>query len=59
MKTFIAFLAAVPELLRLVRNIEKRIEAAKTEKKVKEDLEAINEAFETKDANKLNDIFNS
>jgi hypothetical protein len=59
MKTFVAFLAALPELVRLVKNIERRIEAAETERKIKEDLEAINEAFEKEDPEKLKQIFNS
>jgi len=59
MKTFIAFLTVLPELIRLIKNIEKRIQATETDKKVKEDIKAINEAFEQKDSAKLNRIFDS
>jgi len=58
MKTLWAFMTALPELIRLIKNIERRVAKVKEDKKVNEDLKAINEAFETKDAAKLNDIFN-
>lgn len=59
MKIIYAFLVALPELLRLIKNLQKRIDEAKTDKKVKEDLTKINKAFEDNDEKALNDIFNS
>ena len=59
MKTLAALIVSLPEILRLIKQIEKIIKEHKTEKKVKDDLKKINEAFEKKDAKLLNDIFNS
>ncbi len=53
----LAFLAALPELLRLIDNIQKQIEADKTDRRVKEDLQKINQAFKDKDAEALKRIF--
>ena len=54
-----SLIVALPELIKLVKNIEKQIEAKKTDEKVKDDLKKINEAFEKKDAEALNKLFNS
>lgn len=52
-------LANLPELLRLVRNIQDNLEEVETERKVKDDIQKLNEAFEAKDEKAFRDIFNS
>lgn len=59
MRTFFALLIALPEIWKLIQRIEKQIDGAKIERKVKEDFKVINEAFEKQDSNKLNKLFNS
>lgn len=59
MKTLIAFIAALPEIIRLVNKVQKEIERQQTNRKVADDIKAINDAFEARDAEKLNEIFNS
>lgn len=54
-----SLIIALPELIKLIKNIEKQIEEKNTDEKVKDDLKKINEAFEKKDAKALNDLFNS
>lgn len=59
MKTLIAFIAALPEIIRLVKKVQTEIERQQTNRKVADDIKAINDAFEARDAQKLNEIFNS
>lgn len=54
-----AFLFALPELVRLVHNIQNMQDEAAVAAKVKADLKGINDAFEKKDAEALARIFNS
>lgn len=54
-----ALIAALPELLRLLRTVQKKIDEAETNRKVTDDLKAINEAFKSNDPDKLNHIFNN
>jgi hypothetical protein len=49
----------LPQILRLVELLEQAEREAKTQRKVAEDLEKINQAFEAKDASKLKELFNS
>lgn len=49
----------LPQILRLVELLEQAEREAKTQRKVAEDLEKINQAFEAKDAQKLKELFNS
>ncbi len=48
---------AMPELIRLIRNIQDYQAQDALDAKVKKDLGAINDAFERKDADALNAIF--
>lgn len=58
LSTLWALLTSLPEIIRLVRAIELALKEAEVDRKVKDDVKAIHEAFTTKDAKKLNDIFN-
>ncbi len=59
LKTFFAVLTSLPDILKLVRAIQKAIDEAETERKVSTDLQKIHEAFTTNDPTKLNDLFRS
>lgn len=59
MATFWAFLRALPELIELVRKIQAAQEEAATKRHVAEDVKTIHEAFDAKDASKLNALFRS
>lgn len=58
-KALTELFAALPEIVKLIQQIQKQIAADGVERKVKDDLRAINKAFEEKDARALSDIFNS
>jgi hypothetical protein len=49
----------LPQILRLIELLEQAEREAKTQRKIAEDLEKINQAFEAKDAQKLKELFNS
>jgi hypothetical protein len=55
---FLSLLKYIPDLIALVKAIRKAIDEAETDRKVKDDLKAITEAFNAKDSNYLNHIFN-
>ena len=59
MKLIAALILAFPEIIKLIRNIQQRIDAANLEHHVKEDIRAINKAFEQNDPAALKSIFNS
>lgn len=59
MSFLIAFFTALPELVRLVKTMQRQIEEANTKRKVKEDVKAINEAFKKKDPDSLKRIFDT
>lgn len=49
----------LPEILALVKSIQKAIDQAQTDRKVKDDLQSIKKAFDSKDLSALDHIFNS
>jgi hypothetical protein len=49
----------LPSIIRLLENMQKRIDKNEEDKKVAHDLDAINKAFEANDAEALRKIFNS
>lgn len=57
-KGLVALIAALPEILRLVRNLQARIDEAEAERKLKDDIKKINDAFQDNDAEALNEVFN-
>lgn len=59
MKLLATLLLNLPAILRLLENMQKRIDEAEAERKVANDLEEINKAFEAKDPEALKRIFNS
>ncbi|MFN9975757.1 MAG: hypothetical protein ACK58T_38270 [Phycisphaerae bacterium] len=57
-KLFIAILGALPEILKLLKELSKDYEKPEVKEKLKADIEAINKAFKEKDEKLLNNIFN-
>lgn len=56
-KGFFALIKVLPQILRLLETIERRNKERAVDRKVKEDIEAMNKAFEENDAEALNNIF--
>jgi hypothetical protein len=50
LKGLIAFLSALPDIIRFITKLQKDYQ-------IKQDIKAINKAFEEKNAEALNDIF--
>lgn len=66
LKLMSAFIVAIPELIKLIKNIQAHIDEVNKKKKkedlersLQEDIKKINEAFKNKDINLLNDVFNN
>lgn len=51
-------IALLPELIKLLQAMQTAINQAETDRKVKDDIRLVAEAFKTKDSTKLNQIFN-
>ena len=58
-KALLALIAALPEILKLIKNIQDQIDRSLENKKVKDELKKLNEAFENEDADSLRELFNS
>lgn len=57
MWTFAKFVACLPELIQIFKTLQKLIMQAEANRKVKDDLQAINDAFASGDKSKLDHIF--
>lgn len=55
--SLLALLRYLPYLIELVNALKNRIDQDKLDRKVSEDIQAITEALNEKDVNKLNHIF--
>ncbi len=55
----IAFLGALPALIKLFQVLQQRLDEEGIDRHVKEDVQTIHEAFDAKDPQKLNDLFNA
>lgn len=55
---WIKLIALLPELIRLLQAMQTAISEAETDRKIKDDIRSVAEAFKTKDSSKLNHIFN-
>jgi len=55
----LALIQYIPELLGLIKAIQNRIDEAKSDRKITDDLKSIKAAFDAKDPNLLNHIFNT
>lgn len=52
-------LSNLPEIMRIIRLLEKRQQEKATDAKIKEDFKTIGDAFDKNDADALNRLFNS
>lgn len=59
LKILWAFLTCLPEIIRMLREIQAQVEEAQTQAKVKESVKEITSAFKEKDADRLRKLFNS
>lgn len=59
MKTLIALLSAIPEILALIKTIQARAHEIEVNNTVKENMKALDQAFKDKDADAIRKIFNS
>lgn len=59
LKALGALLLALPELIKLIENLQREASKIETDRKVKDDLKIINHAFENNDAEALRILFNS
>ena len=59
LKAILNFVKMLPEILKLLKVIDKNVYKAKEKKMTKEDIKKINKAFEENDEQALKDIFNS
>jgi len=57
--SILALLAALPELLKLLAELQRQSQERADAAKLKEDIKVIHEAFKEKDAEKLNNLFKS
>lgn len=58
-RIIIDFLSILPELIKLIKNLQKRADDLEKKRLIKEDIKKINKAFEDNDNEALNTIFNS
>lgn len=58
-KNLWALLVALPDILKLIENLQKAAQEIETDRKVKQDIQIINQAFENNDAEALRILFNS
>lgn len=56
---WLSYLTYIPDLIELVKSIQKQIDEAQTKRKVGDDIKSIKKAFDEKDASALNHIFNN
>lgn len=59
LKGLLLLIRALPEILKLIENIQKRIDDQQLETKIHEDIKKINSAFENQDEKALQDLFNN
>lgn len=52
------FLSAIPDLIKLLQEIDKARIAAETDRKVTDDLKTLHQAFANKDAQAVTKLFN-
>ncbi len=55
----LAILKALPEILALIKEIQKLIDAGQTQLTVNQHVQQVTEAFKDKDASKLDALFNT
>lgn len=59
LSAIVSLIRALPEILKLIETIDKRIKEQKLDNKINEDILKIQKAFEDKDETALRNLFNS
>ena len=59
LSAIVSLIRALPEILKLIETIDKRIKEQKLDNKIHEDIIKIQKAFEDKDEAALRNLFNS
>ncbi|MDH4163341.1 MAG: hypothetical protein OEW15_11730 [Nitrospirota bacterium] len=57
MKLILLFLTSLPDLIKLLQIIDKTIQKGETDRKVKDDLKVLHQAFADKDGAKVTALF--
>lgn len=57
MTLLIAFIKALPEIIQLLKFLQAKIEQAETDRKVRDDIKSIHQAFAAGDPEKLKHLF--
>ena len=57
-KIILALLAALPEIIKLIKMIQDSIDEQAEDKKVKDELAKLNKAYKDKDAEAFRNVFN-
>ncbi len=57
--SWLSLIQYIPDLIKLIEAIKKRIDEVETDRKVKDDLQSIKKAFDENDISHLNAVFNS
>ncbi len=58
LQAFIALLSSLPTILKLIQTLQAQIKQEQINGTVKDNVKMVHEAFVSKDASKLNDVFN-
>ena len=58
LSTFLLLIQSLPDIIKLLGVLDKAAKEAETDRKVKDDVKKIHEAFSAKDPAMLNHIFN-
>lgn len=58
-QAIIGLLSALPEILRLIRDLQEAKAKEESDAKLKDDIQKIRQAFKERDEKALNDAFNS
>jgi uncharacterized protein Yka (UPF0111/DUF47 family) len=59
MSAFMTLLKALPEILQLIKALQKAADQAEADRKVKDDIKTIHQAFDANDPELLRRLFNS
>lgn len=59
LKALSILISALPEIIKLIQALQLKADEAEKEQKIKEDLKKLHEAFNEKNPDKLNAIFNN
>lgn len=59
LRTLWLLMGSLPEIIKLLQVLQEKIDQAKVDRKVSDDIQTIHGAFSSNDATQLNNLFNS